>query len=76
MTIPMIPGNILQNMKVRIETIVTVTLETPPGADTGKILSSLGPEVLRRIREIPFVANVEGITIEEVIPPMKSMANH
>lgn len=73
---PSIPGNIIQNMRVRIETIVNVTLETPPGADTGKILSTLGPEVLRRIQGIPFVASVEAIDVSEVAPPMKSSLNH
>lgn len=70
------PGNIIQNIKVRIDTVLTVTMETPPGADTAKILSALGPEVLKRIREIPFVASVEAIEVEEIVPPMKSDMNH
>lgn len=69
-------GNIIQNVKVQVTAILTVTVETAPGADTNKILSSVGPEVLRLIRQIPFVAEVEAIDVREVVPPMRSTANH
>lgn len=73
---PTRPGFIIQNMRVNVTTILTVTLETPPGADTQKILSALGPEILSRIRGIPCVANVETISIEEIVPPMRSDKSH
>jgi hypothetical protein len=70
------PGNIIQNMRIRVTAILTATLETPPGADTQKMLNALGPEILKRIKDIPCVANVEAIDIEEVVPPMQSKMNH
>jgi hypothetical protein len=63
---------IIQNIPIKITAVLTATVKTPPGADTQKIFDSLLPEVIRRIQAIPWVAKVEGVGVEEIMPEMKS----
>jgi hypothetical protein len=63
---------IIQNIPVRITAILTATVRTPSGADTQKILDSMLPEVAKRIKAIPWVAQLDAVGVEEIMPEMKS----
>ena len=64
---------IIQNIRIKVEMELTATVETPIGADTQKILDSLGPEVVSRVQAIPWVARLHEAHVTEVAPKMASL---
>lgn len=70
------PKLIVQNIKLDIKLILVATIKTPPGADTQRILNDMGPEIVRRVREIPWVAGIESLDVSEVVQGMPSERSH
>lgn len=72
----MTEDTIIQNVPVRVTSLITVTVRTPPGADTKKIMDSLLPAIVQSLKGIPFVAKVDAVGVEEIMPQMASMKDN
>lgn len=70
------PKMISQNIKLDIRIVVIANIRTPPGADTQAILNDMGPEIIFRVKDIPWIAGIESLNLSEVVPDMPSTRSH
>ena len=56
----------LQNIPIKLESILTISIEDAGITDSDKIILEIGSALLQAIKAVPFVANVQAIRVEEV----------